>query len=206
VSHIKNNLAKNIAELRKHAGMTQIDLAEKLNYSDKAVSKWERGESVPELATLLELSELFGVSLDTLVCADDPFQTEADAVPRRVRKWRKHAVITILGVVLVWFVALLSFVLISHFAPSVKGEWLLFVAAVPAGSIVWLVLNSIWLNRRLNYLIISVLTWSALATLHLSLLIYVGNNLWMLYLLGIPAQVGIVVWSCMHAKSRNVEK
>ena len=47
--------------------LTQIELAEKINYSDKAVSKWERGESIPDVSVLLELSKLFGVSIDFLV-------------------------------------------------------------------------------------------------------------------------------------------
>ena len=51
--------------------LTQIELAEKINYSDKAVSKWERGESIPDVSVLLELSKLFGVSIDFLVTAHE---------------------------------------------------------------------------------------------------------------------------------------
>ena len=67
MNDLKLIVAKNITELRKQHGMTQLQLAEKLNYSDKAVSKWERGESVPDVAVLVEIAELFSVRLDCRV-------------------------------------------------------------------------------------------------------------------------------------------
>ena len=63
----KNTVAKNIVRLRQASGMTQAELAAKLNYSDKAVSKWERGESLPDVAVLSKIADLFQVSLDWLV-------------------------------------------------------------------------------------------------------------------------------------------
>ena len=70
MSEIKPIIAKNIASLRTSAGLTQLELAEKLNYSDKAVSKWERGESTPDVAVLTHIADLFGVPLDYLVRED----------------------------------------------------------------------------------------------------------------------------------------
>ena len=64
---LKPVIAKNIADLRVAHGFTQLELAEKLNYSDKAVSKWERGESLPDVTVLKQISDLFGVTLDYLV-------------------------------------------------------------------------------------------------------------------------------------------
>ena len=60
-------IGKNIAELRKSSGLTQLELAEKLNYSDKSVSKWERGESLPDIVVLKSVADLFEVTLDYLV-------------------------------------------------------------------------------------------------------------------------------------------
>ena len=74
---IKSIIAENIVQLRRANGMTQIDLAEKLNYSDKAVSKWERGESVPDISVLKNIADLFGVTVDFLITADhDPSELE----------------------------------------------------------------------------------------------------------------------------------
>ena len=66
MQELKNIIAKNIQECRNACGLTQLELAEKLNYSDKAVSKWERGESLPDISVLKKMSEIFGVSLDYL--------------------------------------------------------------------------------------------------------------------------------------------
>ena len=187
---VKDNIAKNIACLRKGASMTQSELAERLNYSDKAVSKWERAESVPDIATLIELAELFGVTLDDLVRGE----TLAPAPSCEAQSFRKsHVAITLLAVLTVWFCAAAAFVLFSFF-PSVHGEWIAFVAAVPASCIVWLIFNCIWFNRRLNYPIISLLIWSAVATAHLILLLC-NLNFWQIYLLAIPGQITVLVWS-----------
>ena len=56
---LKKQIGINIASYRKRNGLTQAGLAERLNYSDKAVSKWERGESVPDVLTLSQMAELF---------------------------------------------------------------------------------------------------------------------------------------------------
>jgi transcriptional regulator with XRE-family HTH domain len=63
----KRIIANNITELRKAVPLTQAELAEKLNYSDKAVSKWERGESIPDVIVLKQIAELFGVTVDYLL-------------------------------------------------------------------------------------------------------------------------------------------
>ena len=56
---IKSNIAKNLTAYRKRCNLTQSQLAEKINYSDKAVSKWERGEGVPDTLVLLKMCEIF---------------------------------------------------------------------------------------------------------------------------------------------------
>ena len=64
---MKRVIAKNMTELRLAKGMTQLQVAERLNYSDKAVSKWERAESIPDICILKEIADLYGVTLDYLV-------------------------------------------------------------------------------------------------------------------------------------------
>lgn len=192
---VKATVAKNIATLRKSAAMTQIDLAEKLNYSDKAVSKWERGESIPDITTLIEIAELFGVPLDDLV-KSEKVSPAPNSVAYSFRKSR--VAITMLAVLSVWLLAVAAFVLLT-LLPTFKGEWLAFVAAVPVSCVVWLVLNSVWFNRRMNYGIISLLMWSILVLVHLSVLL-AGNGLWQLYLLGVPGQVMILFWSKLRVR------
>lgn len=63
----KQTLGMMIASLRKEQGMTQLELAEKMNVTDKAVSKWERDLSCPEVSSLPRLAEVFGITVDELM-------------------------------------------------------------------------------------------------------------------------------------------
>ncbi len=194
---IKLIVAKNIADLRKANGYTQISLAEKLNYSDKAISKWERGESIPDVVVLKELADLFGVTLDYLV------QKEHNAPPKTGGKVIKHnhAFITGISVLLVWLISTVVFVIIDY-SVNTTEHWLTFVWAVPVSFIVWLVLNSVWFNRRLNFLIISFLVWSLIAAFYLSFLPF-GFNIWLVFVVGIPGQIIILLWSRLRYKRKN---
>ncbi len=188
---IKNTIAKNISTLRQARGITQLELAETLNYTDKAVSKWERGESVPDVSVLLRLADLFGVSLDTLVRVD---ATDIPLPQAQNNKKRNHLFITGMSILLVWLVATMLFVIIDLTGVKIFTHWMAFVYAVPVSFVVWLVLNSVWFNRRRNYLIISLLMWSALAVLFLSFLLQ-GFNVWLIFVLGLPGQLIVLLWS-----------
>lgn len=200
---LKPIIAKNISELRCQHGMTQIELAEYLNYSDKAVSKWERGESVPDVAVLKKIAERYGVSLDYLVQeAHDEPPTPLNAAPDVAIRQRNRKVITSMSILLVWLLATLCFVTLDITFDDIHSHWLSFLFALPVTMIVWLVFNSIWFYPRNNYWIISLLMWSLLASIHLCVLT-LGANLWMLYLLGVPGQIIILLWSRLGKKSAN---
>ncbi len=197
MNDIKATVAKNIAMLRQKEGLTQLELAEKLNYSDKAVSKWERGESMPDVSVLVELCELFGVSLDMLVRDVEPAQSEKAEQP--AAPTYRRGVIGAVSVMLVWTIAVAVFVMLSLLSKNTRMHWMVFIYALPVSMIVWLVFNSIWFRPRLNYLIVSCLMWSILLSIHLSLLAF-GIDIWMIYLLGIPGQLIILLWSVMRKR------
>ncbi len=188
---LKIIIAKNITALRQNQKMTQIELAEQLNYSDKAVSKWERGESLPDVTVLKAIADLFGVTLDYLV---EETHAEVSAPEQKPVSKRNYVVVTLLSILIAWFAATLVFLLLDTFTPGLQGKWLTFVYAVPVSMIIWLVFNSIWFNRRRNYLIISLLMWSGLATLFLTALV-AGYPVWKFFFLGIPGQISIILWS-----------
>ena len=198
MNDIKTTVAKNISELRQKKGLTQLELAEKLNYSDKAVSKWERAESIPDVSVLLSIADLFGVSLDYLVREDHGESLPPELLPPKQTEYRR-GVITALSVLLVWLVTVAVFVTLSVFCKGHAGLWLAFIYAVPVSAVVWLVLNSVWFNPMLNFLIVSVLMWSTILAIYLTLLT-AGHNIWMLYLLGIPGQLIILFWSAVRKR------
>jgi transcriptional regulator with XRE-family HTH domain len=197
---LKLQIGSNIAAHRKRLGLTQAGLAEKLNYSDKAVSKWERGESIPDVLTLMQLAEQFEIRVGDLL--DDPnalpeettpFQQAMGQVSEKALK-RKANKNIILGLssILVWFVALLIYVVVSSF--DLPYSWLAFFYAIPANCIVLLSLRSAWRDFRWNRALISGFMWGSLASIHMTLLTLVDFNMWKIYLLGILGQLAILLW------------
>lgn len=192
-------IAKNITALRQQHKMTQIELAEKLNYSDKAVSKWERGESIPDVGVLKAIADLFHVTVDQLLREEDTPQPIPVEEPPKKSK-RKPTVITLLSILLVWFVATLFYVTVNMVTPGIRIRWLPFLYAMPLTCIVWLVFNSIWFNPRRNYLIISALMWTGLASLVVTLYA-LSVDAWQLLILGALGQIGIIMWSHFHHRA-----
>ena len=209
---LKNQLGANIAMYRKEYGLTQAALAEKLNFSDKAVSKWERGESMPDVPTLVHMAQLFNIPVDILL--KDPDELPADigsveramgkAVEKTLKRKADKKIIQKLSSLIVWFVALLIFVICS--SADVPYTWVSFFYAIPANAIVLLCLRSAWHDFRRNRLLISVLMWGALLSLYMTLLLFVRVNVWKLFLLGIPGQIAIYLWFRMFRKPVGEEK
>ena len=183
--------ASNIIKLRTQAGLTQMELAEQLNYSDKSVSKWERAESVPDAYVLKRMSEIFGVSVDYLLSAHDEWKV----VPEPDRAASKR-VITTIAIVGIWTAALLAFIVCWLMGRLV---WLIFVYAVPVSLITLLVLHSVWEAGKFNYWIIAALVLSLIAVVYLTAL---EQNWWQLFLLAIPAEL-VVFLSSKVKKSRK---
>ena len=210
---LKNQLGANIVTYRKRSGLTQAKLAEQLNYSDKAVSKWERGESMPDVLTLVQLAELFNTTVDDLL--RDPNEIPENtggpiehameaAVEKTLKRKANKKVILWLSSLLVWFVAMLVFVVVSSL--DIPRSWIAFLYAIPADAIVQLSLRSAWKDFRYNKTIISILMWGGLLSLYASLKLFVHVDIWKLFLLGIPGQVAVLLWFRMYAKSIWGEK
>ena len=277
-------ISKNILELRQKKGMTQAELAGLLHYSDKAVSKWERGESLPEFAVIAEIADIFGVSIDYLAESEHPVKNAAPAmeptasdVVSQARKGDagdvcpeilsesavqaagqpvpvcpdtggadafpctdtgssktnenapagdtapsgsvikktingdiikqrsnhfKRSFITITCILFLWLFAILTVSIIRSTVHSNRWDWLIFVYAVPCSIVIWLVFNSVWFNKHRNYLIISILIWTVLFAIYMTLL-RAGFNIWIAFLPGIPTQIIIYLWSKLSLRSLN---
>lgn len=190
---IKKIIAKNIASLRNGAHMTQAEFAEQLNYTDKAVSKWERGESIPDVTVLKNMADRFGVTVDWILC--DHTEEKGFCVPDCKKK--NHKRITLLAVLCVWLVAIIAFSILQFCVKENKGAWLSFVAAAPASCIILVVFNSIWGKAVNNKYWISLLCWSFIAFLYLLLLVCANVNFYMLFIIGVPLQIAVVIWHRM---------
>lgn len=205
--NLKNQIGNNIALYRRRAGLTQAGLAERLNYSDKAISKWERGESIPDVVTLVQLSELFGISVNDLISDPKaPAQSREPAEDAPEKPKANKAVILALSSTLVWFVALLVFVILSSFPSLFRYSWISFFFAVPINAIVALSLLSAWGNYRFNKLLISIMVWGFLIAFHFLGWVIFRYNFWKLYLLGIPGQIAIFLWFRLFGSKKDTEE
>ena len=179
-------IGKNIMRLRKLAGMTQLELAEELGYSDKSVSKWEQGNGIPDVRTLVQISEFFNVRLDDLIA--EP--SEKPVIPKKTERVRRFIIIA-LSVGLCWLAAVIRFAVGGVIYPEIGYLWLAFLYAVPASAVVVLVFSCIWHLRATRIISISVLIWTTIACIYLTVIAAVENypTLWMLFLIGIPLQL-----------------
>lgn len=199
---LKQQIGSNIAAYRKRAGLTQAGLAEKLNYSDKAISKWERGESVPDVITLVQLAEQFEITVGDLLVDPNALPGNAGNLERAMsqvsekalhRKANKN-VILMLSSLLCWFVALFFYVVLSSFEPTEPFCTIFFAYAIPANAIVLLSLRSAWRDFRWNKALISIIIWGCLMSFYITFYLIWGVHIWKLFLLGIPAQLSVHLW------------
>lgn len=210
---VKTRIGANIAYYRKKIGMTQAGMGERLNYSDKAVSKWERGDSIPDVLTLMQIASLFEVTVDALLgdvnaLPENPGKLEramTQVSEKALRRKANKNIILGLSTTLVWFVALLVFVILSTLDIAHSG--LAFLYAVPANAIVLLSLRSAWRDFRWNKALISTIMWGSLVSIYTSIFAFADFNAWKILLLGIPGQVAIFLWFRMfqHPKEEANE-
>ena len=191
---LKKVVAGNIIKLRTSMNLTQAQLGEKLNYSDKSISKWERGESVPDVFVLKTIADMAGVTVDYIITPHDPDE-EVQIEAKGPRYSRRFITLTVLAGI--WALAVLVFVVLWLCGIF---NWLVFIYAIPVSLITLLVLNSIWGDRSLNLYIISALVWSIICLIYLSAL---DKNWWQLFLLGIPAQIIIIFAFSIRKKPKQ---
>ena len=208
---LKLRIGANISAYRKQAGLTQVGLAEKLNYSDKAVSKWERGESIPDVLTLAQLAEQFHITVNDLLVDPNELPGNPGKLEKAMTQVSEKAlkrkadknIILALSTTLVWFVALLVFVVMSSFDMLDPYSWLIFFYAVPANAIVALSLRSAWRDFRWNKVLISLIVWGSIVSIYVSLQVILHYNFWKIFLLGIPGQIAIFLWFRMFRPVRE---
>ena len=193
---LKLIVASNLIKLRTEASMTQVELGEKLSYSDKTISKWERAEALPDVAVLKKIADIFHVTMDELVTAQDQWQPPQEEKTERSYSAGMIAWVSVMGI---WTLALLIFVI---FWVLGSLQWVVFAAAVPATLITLLVLNSIWNHGRFNMLLVAALVPAIVAVIYILLRKY---DPWQLFLVLIPAEV-MVFSSFKIKKKKKTEK
>ena len=178
---LRKTVAKNIAQYRKAHHDTQLDLATKLNYSDKSVSKWERGESLPDVYILSQIAELYGVSVSALI---------GEIQPPRESKPHYHMFILLLSLALTMAVATLLFSMFMICKVDYPA-WMFFVYALPVCSIICIVFTSLWWGILWQGVSVSALIWTLGLSLYLS---FELENVSLIFLVCAALQVLTVLW------------
>ena len=206
----RTQVANNLSYYRKKSGLTQSAVAEKLNYSDKAISKWERGDGIPDAYVLSQLAIIYGVSLDILVSttkeqlASEP---EIEEVESEKVANKKHKYIAILSMGLSLFVAIVVYVILSIIFSSNKEFLYVLLWGIPAASIVALVFNCIWGKIYLNTYIESILLWTISICTIVTVMHYTTiDNIWLLILLPISFQLLIILWNNLRSMGKFRKK
>ena len=192
-------VADNLVYYRKAAGLTQLEVAEKFNYSDKSISKWERAESMPDVLVLKALADFYDIRVD------DFFKEEKTKIKmtRKSRRWFIFG----LSETLVWLVFGVFFSVFSIALPNVFAWWLLFVYAAAASAILAVVWAGIYHKRLYQLIATSCIVWFTIASIYLTaLMVTLPNpnpNLWLLFLIGAPLEILAILWYFLR---KNLKK
>lgn len=178
---LRKTVAKNIAAYRKAHHDTQLDLATKLSYSDKSVSKWERGESLPDVYILSQIADLYGVSVSALI---------GEIQPPKESKPHYHMFILLLSLALTMAVATLLFSMFM-ICKVPYPAWMFFVYALPVCSIICIVFTSLWWGILWQGVSVSALIWTLGLSLYLS---FELENVSLIFLVCAALQVLTVLW------------
>ena len=189
LSELKLISASNIIKLRTEAGLTQAELGEKLNYSDKTISKWERGEAIPDAYVLTQMAEIFGVTVDYLLSSHDAWESPEQQESRQEEAGYSVNMIIAISVLGVWTMALTIFVLLWLFDIIL---WETFIVALPVSILTYMVLICVFRRRQHLQFVIAAFVLSMFILLYFTLPM---QKPWQLFLIAIPAEI-IVFLSC----------
>ena len=196
---VKAIVAKNLTELRKGRGLTQGELAKQLNYSDKTVSKWENGESLPDISVLYGIANFYGITLDELVKENAAERVGGKGAEKRLSAKHNKIIILCLSVAVIFLIASLLFVYLLIWSNRSYPQ--VFVWAVPASCLALLYGNrkrdkvEALGGKHYKTAVLSVLCWSVLVGVYFQFLRY---RLWLIFLIGIPIEAIIILGSKLN--------
>ena len=192
-------IADNLIYYRKRAGLTQAEVAAHINYSDKSISKWERGDGCPDVYVMTLLAEKYNVSINALtsertaeeesaILIPDEIQTESTeqlSTPRRVTR---SPFTILLSVGAVWLIATIVFSVLNMMHNTPEKTYLTLIYSIPASFIVVEVFAACGrLPAIMHLLFSSGILWTLMLSLHLTAPDV--ENIYLLYVIAAVAQL-----------------
>ena len=186
MDNLKEIVKDNLIRLRKENKITQLELAQQVGYSDKAVSRWETGETTPDVETLGMLAEFYNVPIATFFEKYTPRTQEE--IKNDAKQKRNKFAISLLCIVSVWFVAIILFD-VFHKMKSDQA-WLTFIWAIPTSFLLAIIFNAIWGKRIWTFVFSSVFCWTFILSIYLQLMSYIS---FMIFISAVPIQAVIII-------------
>lgn len=193
---IKTNFSKNLVSLRKSRKLTQLGLAEKLNYSDKSVSKWECGDVLPDVTTFKMIADFFGVSVDKLISGD---------ATKKLSQKTSRMIITLLSCVSVLFLVTVVAMFYTSFVDFDK-VWMFYIFCLPVISIILIVMSSMWFGIFVTGTAVSSLVWTLGLNVYLILLEFFAYNLWFVFVVCGVFQIIVLLWFTLLHRANKKKK
>ena len=190
MSELRNIIGNNLSSLRKNKKLTQLELADKLGYSDKAISKWENGDTLPDIETLYQLCNFYHVTLDFLV--DEKGLENKNLYEKKDDKSTLGNKISIAALLdsIVWIIATIIYVYLLLFSKT--NFWQVFIWAVSLTSLFTIFINKIYFKNKIcAFTCMTIFVWSLITSFYLTFLTY---NIWPLFLVCIPIQIALILW------------
>ncbi|NCA95355.1 MAG: XRE family transcriptional regulator [Methanomicrobia archaeon] len=194
MNKLRHIIANNLVYLRRKNNLTQQELATKINYSDNAISRWERGEVIPTIETIEIVADFYGVTPNNII--DESFASHDQIVATDIVF--KRLFIALFSISIVWGIAIVSYIYVDMFKETLGANaahaWLIFVASVPVSCLLGYYFNRLWGTKLINLIIWSVFVWTSLTTAYLFLMLFSNQNFWLIFVLGAPAQLAMTLW------------
>lgn len=166
-------VSENIAHYRKKMNLTQLELAEKLNYSDKSISKWERAEGIPSVIVLKEIADFFGVTLNDMIKIKKVKISNNE---------KNRGFISYFFASIVMVISFIAFGVLKLLDVNYES-WKLIIYGLPISSLILFVFYIVWNNARFIYLYLSLFIWTLALSVFVSLEI---ENKYFVFIITIP--------------------
>lgn len=184
---LKERIAENLKYYRKSKKLTQYQLAEKLNYSDKSISKWERGEAIPDVLILAKLAAFYNITINDFL-GKSPRKTVA-----KIQK--KNIIKTLIWFTVVWVVSFILFIIFNIIDLQGFRNWMVFIYAIPISFLVAYILLEIWGTKLLRLITVTVILWTLIVSI---INTFPSSELSFLYITAIPIQILIILWTMLR--------
>lgn len=196
MENIKTIVKENLVALRKSNKLTQLELSQKIGYSDKAISRWETGETTPDVETLNVLAQLYNVPISYFF--EEKHQEMVVNTKQEEKIKANKLAISLLCIVSVWFVAIIVFDILNKVVGSVP--WMSFIWAIPISFLLAIIFSSLWGKRIWTFIFASCFAWTMILAIYLQ---FMSMSSFVIFIAGVPIQIVIILSYFLKKKIKN---